>query len=257
MRLENKVAVITGAGSGIGRSCATQFAQEGAVVACVDLQLETATAAAEAITAAGGHAIALAADVSDSTAVDAAFAAAKDAFGPVTTLVNSAGVAFVPDDGGDGSPAVSITKLTDHGLTRMLEIHVGGMAYTSRAAIRQMHEAGIGGSIIGLSSIAGLAGHGPVHYATSKAAVLGFVKSVAREVGPTGIRVNAICPGLIDTPMSQVIPREFLQPLIDQTPLRRIGTAEDIAATAVFLAADESSFLTGQALSPNGGIVTS
>lgn len=257
MRLENKVAVITGAGSGIGRACATQFAEAGAAVACVDLHLETATMAADEIVAAGGRAIALDADVADSAAVDAAFAATKEAFGPVDTVVNSAGVAFVPGDGGGGGPAVSITALTDEGLRRMLDIHVGGMAFTARAAIRQMHAAGIGGSIIGLSSVAGLAGIGPVHYATAKAAVLGFVKSVAREVGPSGIRLNAICPGLIDTAMTEVIPREFLQPLIDTTPMRRIGTVDDIAATAVFLAADESSFLTGQALSPNGGLVTS
>jgi len=198
----------------------------------------------------------LAADVADSSAVDAAFESASDAFGPVTTVVNSAGVAFVPGDGGGGGPAVSITALTDEGLRRMLDIHVGGMAFTSRAAIRQMQEAGTGGSIIGLSSVAGLAGMGPVHYSTAKAAVLGFVKSVAREVGPMGIRLNAICPGLIDTPMTQVIPPEFLQPLVNVTPLRRMGTADDIAATALFLAADESAFLTGQSLSPNGGLVT-
>lgn len=256
-RLENKVAVITGAGSGIGLACATQFSDEGAAVACVDLHLETATAAADAITAAGGQAIAFAADVADSALVDAAFDATSDAFGPVTTVVNSAGVAFVPGDGGGGGPAVSITQLTDEGLRRMMDIHVGGMVFTARAAIRQMHEAGIGGSIIGLSSIAGLAGMGPVHYSTAKAAVLGLIKSVAREVGSTGIRLNAICPGLIDTPMTQVIPPEFLQPLINATPLRRMGTADDIAATALFLASDESSFLTGQALSPNGGLVTS
>lgn len=254
MRLEGQTAVITGAGSGIGRETAMLFAGEGASVACVDLAGDPAAETAQAIIDGGGAASSHQADVTDSSRIDAVFDEVAASLGSCTTLVTSAGVAGLPNDGGDGSGGVSILGLTDVGFLKMLEIHLGGMMYATRAAVRQMQDSGSGGSIIGLSSIAGLAGMGGVHYATAKGGVLGFVRSLAREVGPMGVRVNAICPGVIDTPMTQSVPAAMIEPMVGATPMRRIGVASDIAHAAVYLASDESSFVTGQWLSPNGGI---
>jgi 3-oxoacyl-[acyl-carrier protein] reductase len=135
----------------------------------------------------------------------------------------------------------------------MLAIHLNGAFFCARAAVVPMLEQG-SGSIVNMSSIAGLGGMGAIHYATAKAGLLGFTRALAREVGARGIRVNAICPGAIETPMTQNVPAPVMKGMIAATPLRRMGTADEIAAAALFLASDESSFITGQWLSPNGGI---
>jgi 3-oxoacyl-[acyl-carrier protein] reductase len=148
---------------------------------------------------------------------------------------------------------IQITHMTDEAWTRMLAIHLNGAFFCARAAAQLMLPAR-SGSIINLSSIAGLAGMGPIHYATAKGGVLGFTRSLARELGRFGIRVNAICPGAIDTPMTQSVPDVALKGMLAATPLGRLGHASEIASTAVFLACDDSSFITGQAISPNGGV---
>jgi 3-oxoacyl-[acyl-carrier protein] reductase len=125
--------------------------------------------------------------------------------------------------------------------------------FCAREAVKMMLAAG-SGSIINMSSIAGLGGMGPIHYATAKAGLLGFTRSLAREVAGRGIRVNAICPGAIDTPMVKNVPEPIMKGMIAATPLGRIGTPEDIASAALFLASDDGAFLTGQWISPNGGI---
>jgi 3-oxoacyl-[acyl-carrier protein] reductase len=143
--------------------------------------------------------------------------------------------------------------MSDAGWTRMLDIHLNGAFFCARAAVARMLEQG-SGSIVNMSSIAGLGGMGPIHYATAKAGLLGFTRALAREVGARGIRVNAICPGAIETPMTQNVPEAIMKGMIAATPLRRMGTADEIAAAALFLASDESAFITGQYISPNGGI---
>lgn len=255
-RLENKIAFVTGAGSGIGHATALHFASEGSAVVCHDLNPESASETAASIEETGGRALALVGDVTDSAGIEAAFAETAATLGPVDILVSNAGVAGLANDGSEGGTGiVGIDALTNEGFYRMLEIHLGGLLYTSRAAVRQMRAAGHGGSIIALSSIAGLVGMGPLHYATAKAGVLGFVKALAREVGSAQIRVNAICPGVIETPMLDVLPDGAIGPLKQMTPLGRLGQADDIARTAVYLASDDSAFVTAQALSPNGGLV--
>ena len=254
MRMQDKVAIVTGAGSGIGRASALLFAAEGAAVMCQDLNEATASETASAIRDVGGTAAVAGGDVTDPAAIEAMFEMVDTELGVVTTVMSNAGVSGLPGDGGDGKGAVSTPMLTDQGFFKMLEIHLGQIMYLSRAAIPRMTSAGAGGSIIGLSSIAGLAGMGGIHYSTAKGGVLGFVKSLAREVGPQGIRVNAICPGVIDTPMTQQVPPEYLEPMIASTPLRRLGTADDIANSALFLGSEESAYVTGQWISPNGGI---
>ena len=138
----------------------------------------------------------------------------------------------------------------------MIEIHLFGTFYCTRAALRTMEERG-SGTIVNMASVAGLGGiPGAPHYGAAKAGIIGFTKSVALEVGRAGIRVNAIAPGLIDTPMTADTPPMIRQMVLLRTPLGRTGQAEEIAAVAFFLVSEESSFLTGQVLSPNGGLYT-
>ena len=253
MKLERRVAWVTGGGSGLGRAISERFAAEGARVAVNDLRPDAAKETVGRLTG-SGH-LALAGDVTDSARV-AEMAREIDAhFGQLDVLVNNAGVDRTPGDGSeDYLRTGSITPhMSDAGWTRMLEIHLNGAFFCARAALPRMLEQR-SGSIVNMSSIAGLGGMGPIHYSTAKAGLLGFTRALAREVGARGIRVNAICPGAIDTPMTVKVPEPVMQGMIGATPLRRMGTAAEIAAAALFLASDESSFITGQYISPNGGI---
>jgi 3-oxoacyl-[acyl-carrier protein] reductase len=257
-RLDGKVAVITGAGGGLGAAMSTRFAREGAVVVCQDLDEAAATRTRDAISADGGAASVWVCDVSDSTAINAMFDAAASRHGIVDVLVNCAGVDRTPGDGsreGNTGSDVQVAVMSDAGWQRMLDIHLNGAFYCTRAFVGRLIEAEHGGSMICISSIAGLSGWGPVHYATAKAGLLGLVRSVARFCGPLGVRANAICPGVIDTPMSAAIAPAAIAGLKMLTPLGRIGEPADVAAAAVYLASDESGFVTGQSISPNGGLV--
>lgn len=253
MKLEGRVAWVTGGGSGLGRAICERFAAEGAVVAVNDVRAETAQETVDALPG-SGH-IALPGDISDGAAVAGMGAAIAGSGGRLDILVNNAGVDRTPGDAMDQLLTTgSLTPhMSDAGWTRMLEIHLNGAFFCAREAVKIMLNRG-SGSIINMSSIAGLAGMGPIHYATAKAGLLGFTRALAREVGKNGIRVNAICPGAIDTPMTANVPEPIMKGMIAATPLGRMGTPEDIAATALFLASDDGAFLTGQWISPNGGI---
>jgi 3-oxoacyl-[acyl-carrier protein] reductase len=253
MKLEGRVAWVTGGGSGLGRAISGRFAAEGARVAVHDVRPEAAEETLKSLPGTG-H-LALAGDVTDSARVAEVAREIDRAFGRLDVLVNNAGVDRTPGDATDKLLATgSITPhMSDAGWTRMLEIHLNGAFFCAREAVKRMLEHR-SGSIVNMSSIAGLAGMGAIHYSTAKAGLLGFTRALARELGPRGIRVNAICPGAIETPMTANVPEPILKGMIASTPLRRMGTADEIAAAALFLASDESSFVTGQWLSPNGGI---
>ena len=253
MKLSGRVAFITGGGSGLGRAIAEAFAKEGARVAVNDL-VEPAAKETVAALPGPGH-LALAGDVSDAARVAAMFAEVERAAGRLDVLVNNAGVDHVPGDGLDqlGSGGPQILKMGDDGWSRMLAIHLNGAFLCAREAVRRMLPAK-SGSIINMSSIAGLGGLGTLHYSTAKAGLLGFTRSMARDLGRYNIRVNAICPGAIDTPMSRRIPEPMIKGLLALTPLGRVGRPEDIAAAALYLASDDAAYVTGQALSPNGGV---
>jgi 3-oxoacyl-[acyl-carrier protein] reductase len=256
MRLADLVAVVTGAGSGIGRAIAQAFACEGARVAVVDVREKHAE---ETVRLLGGvpHR-AFACDVSDGAAVVRAFDAIDNAYGRIDVVVNNAGVDKVPGDGMEKlleNRGLLTPFMPDDAFQRVMAINVFGVFACTREGVRRMLRDKRGGSIVNMSSIAGLGAQGVVHYSASKAAVLGLTRATARELGPHGIRVNAICPGVIDTPMAAGVPEAALKPLIGATPLRRIGKPEDIANAAVYLASAESAFVTGQWLSPNGGLV--
>jgi len=255
MRLEGKVAIVTGGASGIGKATAEVYAREGAAVAIVDQNGEGARTVATGLPGAG-H-LGFACDVTNSSQVDAVVAAVLEQHGRIDVLLNNAGVDRLPGDGFDAATErrePPVMHITDDAITRMLAIHVSGAIYFVRASVPAMVEARAG-SIINISSIAGLAGMGSSAYAAAKGALLGLTKSLARELGPSGIRANAICPGVITTPMTATVPDAFLEPLVRATPLRRKGDAADVAEAALYLAGDESRFVTGQQISPNGGIV--
>ncbi|MEZ4280922.1 MAG: SDR family oxidoreductase [Myxococcota bacterium] len=255
MRLEDRVFVVTGAGSGIGREIGIRFAAEGARIAAVDLRPETA-AETVSLLAGKGH-FSCAVDVSSGPSVVEMFGRVDAHFGRVDGLVNNAGVDHVPGDGRDllMKTGQQTIHMSDEGFTRLMAINVNGVFFCLREAVKLMQREKRPGSIINMSSIAGISANGNVSYAASKHAVLGITRATARELGRFGIRVNAICPGVIDTPMTAGVPEFALTPLKQATPLGRTGTPADIAQTAVFLASDESSFITGQWISPNGGLV--
>jgi 3-oxoacyl-[acyl-carrier protein] reductase len=271
MRLEGRVALITGGGSGIGRAIALRFAEEGARVVVNDIHKDTAERTAGEI---GSAARAIAADVADSAQVRAMVAEVERVFGVLDVLVNNAGIGEVDSSGREAFAAKAQTRigemmagkvethwdvtqsLSDEAWARMLAVHLNGTFYCTREALKLMSRANRG-AIVNISSVAGLMGiEVAPHYGAAKAGILGFTRSVAREVATRGIRVNAICPGWIDTPILDPLPPMVRMLAERQTPLGRLGDPKEIAAVALFLASDEASFVTGQWLSPNGGLLT-
>jgi NAD(P)-dependent dehydrogenase (short-subunit alcohol dehydrogenase family) len=246
MSLAGKVAVITGGASGIGRSICLRLARDGADIAVFDLNRSGAQQTAHAVEQLGRRATAIGVDVANATHVRAALAEVRRQLGPVQILVNDAGICeFAP-----------FVEMSEALWDRMIAVHVKGAFHCARAVIPDMQAANWG-RIVNLSSVAGLNGGGPglVHYATAKAAIIGFTKSLAREIGPLGITVNAIAPGLIDTPMIRAakVPEAIIQRTATETPMRRVGIPDDIAAACAYLVSSDASFLTGQVISPNGG----
>ncbi|MBW2495822.1 MAG: SDR family oxidoreductase [Deltaproteobacteria bacterium] len=255
MRLEDRVFVVTGAGSGIGRAISLRFAEEGARVAALDLKPETAEET-RAMLAGSGH-FAGEVDVADGPSVAKAFGEIDAAMGRVQGLVNNAGIDHAPGDAQEKlfETGQQLIHMSDEGFARLMAVNVNGIFHCTREAVRLMQRDGLSGSIINMSSVAGLAGQGGVSYSASKSAVLGFTRAAAMELGPFGIRVNAICPGVIETPMTAGVPASVLDPLVKAAPLGRTGKPSDIADTALFLAGYESSYITGQFISPNGGML--
>jgi len=272
MKLKDKIALVTGGGSGLGRAISLLFAEEGAHVVVNELRLDAAEQTVASMKGpAGGRAIQ--ADVADSAQVKAMFATIEREVAGLDILVNNAGIAFGPGDdraevnrksealimellsGQGGQTHLDVTQnLSDESWRRMLAVHVDGTFYCTREALRLMSKKNRG-AIVNLSSVAALTGLEVVpHYSAAKGAILAFTRAVARDVASRGIRVNAICPGYIDTPMTERMSPLIRTAVIARTPLRRTGEPHEVAATALFLASDDSSFFTGQWLSPNGGL---
>jgi len=248
-RLDAKVAVITGAGSGIGKVAAGLFASEGAAVVAVDVAGEAARETAAHILDHGGRALAVAADVADESQVGDVVAAATGQLGGLHVLFNNAGI-FPGDDGGvlDTPPGT---------WDRVMTVNLKGVWLCCRGAIPAMLDSG-GGSIVNVASFVALMGAATaqVAYTASKGGVLAFTRELAVEYARSGIRANALCPGPIDTPLLAELlsdPGRRERRLV-HVPMGRLGRPEEIARAALFLASDESSFMTGSALVVDGGI---
>jgi 3-oxoacyl-[acyl-carrier protein] reductase len=271
MKLDGRIALITGAGSGLGRAIAQRFAEEGARVVVNDIRKDAAERVAGEI---GRGTRAIAADVADSAQVRAMVEQVGRELGGLDVLVNNAGIGEVDPAGREAFNARAETRiaemmagavqthwdvtqsLSDAHWARMLAVHLNGTFYCTREGLKLMSRVNRG-AIVNISSVAGLMGiEVAPHYGAAKAGILGFTRSVAREVASRGIRVNAICPGWIDTPLLDPMPPTVRLLATRQTPMGRLGEPREVAAVAAFLASDEASFLTGQWLSPNGGLVT-
>ena len=245
--LNGRVAVVTGAGSGMGRAIAVRLAEDGAAVAVWDVNGEGAAETIQTITDAGGKGLAITADCSDRAAIEAAAAETRAKLGPITILVNNAGIA----------PFVKFLDVDDSLLDKVLHINLRGPFLVTREIVPDMLEAGWG-RIINITSSSTQTGS-PMQsaYVASKGGLLGLTKALAMELGGTGITANMIPPGSIDTPMlrNATIMQDpnAIKAYGDALPVKRIGTVDDIAAAASYLASQEASYITSQTISVNGG----
>ena len=241
-----RVALVTGSSRGIGRAIALELGRRGYSVCINYLQHRQAAEAAEAeLKSIGCDAISIQADVADGHAVDTMIRAAEKRLGNISLLVNNAGIAG----------QAQFQDISDEMWNRYLAVNLSGARNTIRAVLPHMlYEKS--GCIINISSIWGLRGAScEVAYACTKAGLIALTRSLAAELGPSGIRVNCVAPGVINTDMVQVLGEMTLRDLAEQTPLGRLGTPEDIAQAVAFLASDGASFLTGQVLTADGGFI--
>lgn len=241
-----KTALVTGASRGIGRAIALQLAADGYAVAlhCVQA-LDAAQEVCDEITLRNGRAKIYCCDIADGDAVEQMVRQITADFGAIDVLVNNAGIA----------QQKLFTDITPAEWQRMMAVHVDGAYYTCHACLPDMirqHS----GVIVNIASMWGQVGAScEVHYSTAKAALIGMTKALAKEVGPAGVRVNCVAPGVIQTDMLAELDEETLSALAEETPLCRLGTPQDIAAAVSFLVSDNAAFITGQVLAPNGGFV--
>ena len=248
---DRRVAVVTGAGSGMGRAIAHRLARDGCAVAVLDLDADAADKVVGEVREAGGEAAAAGVDVSSRQQVDQAMQRVRAELGPILVLVNNAGIT------GFGE----FLKITDEKLDRVMKVNFCGTFYCTQAVLPDMLDARWG-RIVNISSSSAQTGQQYMtHYAASKGAVIAFTKSLALEYGAAGITVNTIPPGSIDTRMLRESERRGMfggsvQAVAERIPVRRIGTGEDIAAACSFLVSDDAGYVTGQVIGVNGGRVT-
>ena len=243
-RLEGKVCLITGAGQGIGEATALKFAREGAVVIACDLKQEQVEAVAQACRVAGAQAEGHVMDVTNRTQIDAVVAQVLAAHGRIDVLVNNAGI----------TQDARLQKMTLEQFDRVIDVNLRGVFHCAQAVAGHMTEQG-SGVILNASSVVGLYGNfGQTNYAAAKFGVIGFTKTWARELGAKGVRVNAVAPGFIKTPMIATVPDKVLDDLAQKVPLKRLGQAEEIANAYAFLASDEASYITGAVIEVDGGL---
>ena len=243
--LTNKIAIITGASQGIGRTIAHTFAESGANVICVARSESKINELSLEISDRGGLATPMSCDVGDGEAFSNTIKAVIDKFGVLDVLVNNAGI----------TRDALLMRMNEQQWDEVLQTNLKGAFYGMKSAIRPMMKKKFG-RIINITSIVGLTGNpGQANYAASKAGLIGMSQSIAKEVGTRGITVNCIAPGWIDTEMTVDLPEDSKKDLLDRIPVGKIGKPEDIAYAAVFLASDEASYITGQTIIVDGGRV--
>jgi len=268
-RFTGKVAAVTGGGAGIGEAICERLADEGAAVAVLDLSGDAAQRVASRL----AEGLALEVDVSDSAQVDEAVATIERELGALEILVNNAGAVGldhvkrvtplldrqreeVAADGHAQTPLEALVRLTDSEWSSLLGVHLNGTFFGTRAAARAMAPHGRG-AIVNMASICGIEGcTGHPHYSAAKAGILGFTRSVAKELIVQGIRVNAVAPGFIDTRRLKGSLGAGREAERARTPAGRLGTPEEVAAAVAFLASEDAAYFVGATLSPNGGLVT-
>lgn len=244
MRLPNKISIITGSANGIGLATAHKFAAEGAVVIVCDIDRAQVEAAVAAIHAAGGRADGHVVDVAERASVEAMVAAVTARHGRIDVLVNNAGI----------TRDARLVKMTEADFDAVIAVNLKGTFNCAKAVAATMLAQGAG-AIINASSIAGTHGNfGQSNYAASKAGVIGLTRTWARELGPGGVRVNAVVPGAVATHMLDAVPAAVLDQIRDACWLRRVGRPEELANVYAFLASDEASYVNGATIEVSGGV---
>ena len=234
MRLKDKICIVTGAAQGIGAATVAKFAAEGAIVIGCDRRNETMPGAAEI------HAV----DVTDRAQIDAMVDAVRARHGRIDVLVNNAGI----------TKDARLVKMTLEQFDAVIDVNLRGVFHCAQAVAPAMIEQGAG-VILNASSVVGIYGNfGQTNYAASKFGVIGFTKTWSRELGPKGVRVNAVAPGFVETPILATIPDKVLQHMREQVPLHRLGRPEEIASVYAFLASDEASYINGAVIEVSGGM---
>jgi 3-oxoacyl-[acyl-carrier protein] reductase len=243
-RLQNKVSIITGAAQGIGLATALKFATEGAIVIVCDIRQAGVDAAVAACQQQGAQAQGFVMDVTNRDQVNAVMAQVRDRFGRIDVLVNNAGI----------TQDARLVKMTEAQFDRVIDVNLRGVFHCAQAVAETMSAQG-SGVILNASSVVGIYGNfGQTNYAATKFGVIGFTKTWARELGAKGVRVNAVAPGFIQTPILASLPEEVLKGMEARVPLKRLGKPEEIANVYAFLASDEASYVNGAVIEVCGGM---
>lgn len=276
MKLKDRIALVTGAGSGMGRTIAVQLAREGAKIGVNDINPKGIKETLDVLHGIGAVGLALQADVGNVDEVKGMFKEIKSTWGTIDILVNNAGIAVIPGwedykklhndvvlkavdevtKTGKMQESMKVTsRFKDEWWHTTLNVNLNGTFYCTREALKIMEEKG-GGKIINMASCAGIHGGPNVPaYSAAKGAIIAFTKSVAQEVIGSGIIVNAVAPGWIETPLLDALDEQVKNILKAQTPIGRLGTKEEIAGLVVYLATDDANYIVGQVISPNGGLI--
>ncbi len=244
MKLQGKVALITGGAQGIGKAIALLFAREGAAVVAADINLEKARQTCREVESLGGGALAVGGNVADAKQAEAMVQEAIQRFGRLDILVNNAGI----------TRDQVLLRMKEEDWDLVMAVNLKGAFQCTKAALRFFLKQK-SGKVVNIASVTGQMGNaGQANYAASKAGLIGFTKSIAREYASRNIQVNAVAPGFIDTAMSQAIPQKGRELLVQQIPMERLGTPEDVAEAVLFLASGAADYITGQVLNVNGGM---